>query len=86
MSHLGNTELFGEPSKQEWLAIVAWMSLCNAFGQVSEEVLYYGEPGLTKQQMKMVIKLAQAAKIRTHKFNPHRQTILPNRKRKVTVS
>lgn len=88
MFHLSDRELFllGEPTRQQTLHVVGWMVLANAFGQVCDEPVNYGEELPSRTFRNWVGSLSVTAKRRDkRRFRAATQSIPANRRRRVRV-
>ena len=86
MFHLTDRELalLGEATRKETLALVGWMALANAFGNVCEHPVNFGEELPGSRAASWVGSLSRVAQRRESAGKrKYRQDVVSNRKRKV---
>lgn len=89
MFHLSDRELslLGEPTRNQTLALVGWMVLANAFGEISDGAIdrYEQKPSATAERW--IGGLSRSAQIRPRQEKKNRRTqdVMKNRRRKVRV-
>lgn len=84
-------KLLGYPTKEETLALVGWLALCNAFGQVTAEDYEYLRRGLRGNGLPAYVNRWVGEIMATTGRRGHRKMTNPiqdtvgNRKRKVVA-
>lgn len=90
MFHLSDRELhlLGQPTRNETLALVGWMSLNNIFGPVTDSVCGVDELP-DEREAQWIGGLSGITGFRGAKGDQHRkqrQRVLPNRRRRVRAT
>lgn len=88
MFHLSDRQLslLGEATREETLALVGWMALANAFGNVTDHAVNYGEELPGRRAVNWVGSLSRVARLRGGASkSAHRQQVLSNSRRRVRV-
>lgn len=77
--------LLGYPSKDQTLALVGWLALCNAFGKVTTEDIPIRGEGMPVEATRWIGQIMAAAGRGHRNMTAETQTVVVNRKRKVAV-
>lgn len=77
--------LLGYPSKEQTLALVAYLSLCNAFGKVTTEEMPTRHERLPIEATRWVGQIMAVAGRGHRAMTAQEQTVVADRKRKVAV-
>lgn len=77
--------LLGYPSKEQTLALVGWLALCNAFGKVTDDDVPIRRDGLPLEAARWIGQIMAAAGRGHREMTAPVQTIVGNRKRKVAA-
>lgn len=85
--HLSDRQLalLNLPTRKETAALVGWMALANAFGNVTESPVNYGEEIVSRRVREWVGGLSTNCGIRRKKDLRPKQDVLNNQRRKVRV-
>lgn len=76
--------LLGYPNKEQVLALVGWLALCNAFGDVAHDVDFRRED-LPVEATRWVGSIMAVAGRGHRNMTAERQVLVPNRKRRVVA-
>lgn len=76
-------KLLGRPSKQQTLALVGWLALCDAFGQVTSEHVPIHAKGLPPDATRWIGELMALAGRGHRNMTADKQQVVSNGKRRV---
>lgn len=74
-------KLLGGPNKDQTLALVGWLALCNAFGRVTTDDVAFSRDGLPTYATRWVGAIMACAGRGHREMTGDRQDVVGNRKR-----